>query len=65
MLREWVRESPPLEESPMSLMGDKLMAHLTEMCGELSTADRARIVGVSTPTYLKRLREQQDREQGH
>lgn len=65
LLREWVRESPPLDESPLSLMGDKLMVHLVELGGELSTADRARIVGVSTPTYLKRLREQADRRQGH
>jgi DNA-binding NtrC family response regulator len=64
LLREWVRESPPLDESPLALMGDKLMTHLTELGGELSTANRARILGVSTPTYIKRLREQQERRQG-
>ena len=52
---------PPLDESPLALMGDKLMAHLAELGGELSAANRARIVGVSTPTYLKRVKEQEDR----
>ena len=64
LLREWVRESPQPEESPLSLMADGLLAHLTEQGGELSTAKQARIVGVSTPTYLKRLREQEDRKPG-
>jgi DNA-binding NtrC family response regulator len=65
LLREWVRESPTLEESPLTLMGDKLMAHLSARGGELSSATRARILGVSTPTYLKRLREQEDRRREH
>ncbi len=64
LLREWVRESPALDESPLSLMGDKLMAHLAELGGELSTARRARILGVSAPTYAKRVREQADRQLG-
>jgi DNA-binding NtrC family response regulator/GGDEF domain-containing protein len=60
LLREWVRESPRAEEPPLLLIGDKLLAHVTEQCSALSSANRARIVGVSTPTYLKRLREVQD-----
>ncbi|NQX88443.1 MAG: sigma 54-interacting transcriptional regulator [Halioglobus sp.] len=63
LLREWVRESPPLQESPQALIGDTLLFHLTELGGDLSVAKRAKIVGVSTPTYMKRLREQQDRQQ--
>jgi DNA-binding NtrC family response regulator len=64
LLREWVRETPRTEQSPLALMGANLMAYLAELGGALSTADRARIAGVSTPTYLKRMREQGNRKQG-
>jgi DNA-binding NtrC family response regulator len=57
LLREWVRESPQSDESPLVLMADNLMAHVNEQGGALSSAVRARIMGVSTPTYLKRMRE--------
>jgi len=61
LLREWVRETPRMEQSPLVLMGDYLMANLAEFGGDLSSVSRARIVGVSTPTYLKRLRERGER----
>ena len=57
LLREWVRESPQSADSPLLLMADKLMAHVNEQGGALSSATRASIMGVSTPTYLKRMRE--------
>ncbi|CAA0121796.1 Transcriptional regulatory protein ZraR [Halioglobus japonicus] len=57
ILREWVRESPQSEESPLTRMADTLMAHVNEQGGALGSAARARIMGVSTPTYLKRCRE--------
>lgn len=57
LLREWVRESPQSDTSPLSLMADKLMAHVNEQGTSLSAAMRARIMGVSTPTYLKRMRD--------
>ena len=60
LLREWVRESPQLAESPLQLIKDKLMAHVNKLGGALSSAKRARIMGVSTPTYMKRLRETAD-----
>lgn len=60
LLREWVRESPQSDESPLTLMSGKLMVHLSEQGGALSSAARARIMGVSTPTYLKRLRDAGD-----
>lgn len=60
LLREWVRESPQSDESPLVLMADNLMAHVNEQGGALSSAVRARIMGVSTPTYLKRMRETRD-----
>ena len=57
LLREWVRESPQPEASPLALMADTLMAHVNEQGTGLSAALRARIMGVSTPTYLKRMRD--------
>ena len=57
MLREWVRETSQLEDSALVLMQDKLLAHVNEQCGALTTAKRAKLMGVSTPTYLKRMRE--------
>ena len=57
LIREWVRESPPLSESPLQLLQDMLLAHVIKQGGAISAANRARIMGVSTPTYLKRLRE--------
>ncbi len=57
LLREWVRESPQSADSPLLLMADKLMLHVTEQGGALSSVARARIMGVSTPTYLKRWRD--------
>mgnify|MGYP003466626916 CR=1 FL=1 len=64
LLREWVRESAHTEESPLLLMADKLMAHVNEQGGALGSATRARIMGVSTPTYLKRMREIGDSKKG-
>ncbi|MFT4518355.1 MAG: DNA-binding NtrC family response regulator/GGDEF domain-containing protein [Halioglobus sp.] len=60
LVSEWVRESAQIDESPLLTMQDKLMAHLTRQGGALSAAKRARIMGVSTPTYVKRLRELDD-----
>jgi DNA-binding NtrC family response regulator len=57
LLREWIRESPQAAESPLMLMADKLMTHVNEQGGALSSAARASIMGVSTPTYLKRRRD--------
>lgn len=57
LLREWVRESPHLDTSPLTLMTDTLMAHVNEQGSSLGSATRARIMGVSTPTYLKRMRD--------
>ena len=57
LLREWVRESPQLPESPLRLLQDLLIAHVLKQCSGKSAANRAAIMGVSMPTYLKRLRE--------
>jgi hypothetical protein len=60
LLREWVRESPRLQESPLQLVQDILIAHVIKQCGAISAANRARIIGVSMPTYLKRLRDSEN-----
>lgn len=57
LLWDWIRESGQMEDSPLELMQAKLMTHVNEQAGDLSAAKRARIMGVSTPTFLKRLRE--------
>jgi len=46
------------------LLGDKLLAHVNAQAGALSSATRASIMGVSTPTYLKRMREIGDSKKG-
>jgi DNA-binding NtrC family response regulator len=56
LLREWVREASPMDESPMEMLQNKLLVHLENQASGLSTAKRAVILGVSTPTYLKRLK---------
>jgi DNA-binding NtrC family response regulator/GGDEF domain-containing protein len=57
LLREWVRESAQTDESPLVLMAEKLLQHVNEQGGALGAATRAQIMGISTPTYLKRVRE--------
>lgn len=57
LLREWVRESAHTGESPLLTMTNQLMAHVNEQCDSLGSTTRARIMGISTPTYLKRCRE--------
>jgi len=57
LLREWARESPQLEEPPIAMLESYLRAHVERQAAGMSTAKRARIMGVSTPTYIKRLRE--------
>jgi len=57
LLREWIRESPRLPESPQRVVQGLLLAHVDKQCDSISAANRARIIGVSMPTYLKRLRE--------
>jgi hypothetical protein len=64
LLREWVRESAQTDESPLLAMASRLMAHVNEQGGSLGAATRAQIMGVSTPTYLKRVRETEESSRG-
>ncbi|MDZ7784125.1 MAG: sigma 54-interacting transcriptional regulator [Halioglobus sp.] len=57
LLWDWVRESPQLEDPPLRMFESMLLTHVESQAGALSSARRAQILGVSTPTYLKRLRE--------
>lgn len=56
LLWEWVRETAPPEGSPLTMVQDTLLLQLVEQAGSLSTASKARILGVSAPTFHKRLR---------
>jgi DNA-binding NtrC family response regulator len=56
LVQQWVWESAPMETSPQLLLQDILMSHVLEQCATTSVADRARIMGVSMPTYQKRLK---------
>jgi DNA-binding NtrC family response regulator len=67
LVRQWVLEAAVSEQAPQQLLQGMLLSHIQRQCHGVSTADRARIMGMSTPTYLKRLRElsgeQTDEEQ--
>ena len=57
LIREWVLESAPPQEVPQQLAQDMLMSLVLQQGGDLSVADRARVMGVSTPTYQKRVKQ--------
>lgn len=57
LIREWVSQSAPPEEAPQQLAQDILMSLVLQQGGDLSVADRAGIMGVSTPTYQKRVKQ--------
>ena len=63
LVRQWIGESAPLPEPPQQIAQHTLLRHVIEQCADLGTADRARIMGVSVPTYQKRLQELQGRRQ--
>ncbi len=58
LIRQWLREAAPLAEPPQQIVQGILLSHVISQCGAISVTDRARIMGVSTPTYQKRLQEQ-------
>lgn len=57
LVRQWVLETPPLDLPPQQFAQEMLLALVLQQCGDASVADRARIMGVSTPTYQKRLKQ--------
>lgn len=56
-LRQWVLESTPGDEPPQEQAERMLMSLIAQQCEQLSTVERAKIMGVSTPTYQKRLKQ--------
>lgn len=62
LVKQWVVESPVLDDSPQQLLQDMLLSHILQQCDDISVADRARIMGLSTPTYHKRLQDFLDRQ---
>lgn len=57
LIRQWIREAAPMEKPPQQIVQDVLLAHVISQCEGLSVTERASIMGVSTPTYQKRLQE--------
>ncbi len=57
LVRQWILEAAPTQEAPQQLAQDMLLALVLQQCSDISVADRARILGVSTPTYQKRLKQ--------
>ena len=57
LARQWIRESVPAQVPPQRLAEAVLLSHVVQQCGNLGVAERARIMGVSTPTYQKRIQE--------
>jgi DNA-binding NtrC family response regulator len=56
LLREWVRETPVADESPITQVQSLVLGHLQRQSETTSVAERARMLGVSVPTYHKRLK---------
>lgn len=57
LIRQWIREAAVMDEPPQELVQRVLLSHVLRQCEGISVADRARIMGVSVPTYQKRLQD--------
>ena len=55
-MRDWVRALPADADSPIERLEKLLLAHLERLDGELSTRMKSTLLGVSAPTYQKRVR---------
>ncbi|MEH6589350.1 MAG: sigma 54-interacting transcriptional regulator [Halioglobus sp.] len=56
LIREWIRQSAHLPSSPMSIAQTLLLLHVSSQCDNagIGASARAKIMGVSVPTYNKR-----------
>ncbi len=54
-VQEWIRETGQPEKPPLEIARAVLLKHLETQGGHLKTPVKAMIMGVSAPTYLKRL----------
>ena len=57
LARQWILETPQLDVPPQQYAQELLMGLVLHQCDGVSVADRARLMGVSTPTYQKRLKQ--------
>ena len=64
LVRRWILEAAPGAQPPQQLAEAMLLSHIANQCEGVSVADRARIMGVSTPTYLKRLQDIREQTAG-
>jgi hypothetical protein len=55
----WIREIPPPDSSPLEQAENLLLSHLEQLAGSQPLRRRAHILGVSVPTYQKRLKQRQ------
>ncbi len=55
--RQWILETGSLPQPPQQIAEEMLLALVLQECDGVSVADRAKIMGVSTPTYQKRLKQ--------
>ncbi|MEE4144897.1 MAG: sigma 54-interacting transcriptional regulator, partial [Halieaceae bacterium] len=60
LIRQWIKEAGAMEAPPQDMVQRVLMSHVQRQCEGLSVADRARIMGVSVPTYQKRVQDMQN-----
>ena len=57
LVRQWIREAAAMDEPPQDMVQRVLLSHVLRQCEGISVADRAGIMGVSVPTYQKRLQD--------
>jgi len=56
LVRDWVRALPATTDSPIESLEKMLLSHLERLDDKATTRDKAAILGVSAPTYQKRVR---------
>jgi len=57
LVGEWARDVSPNGESPLDISRNVLLSHLEKLSGEIRISTRAKIMGMSIPTYQKRVKE--------
>ena len=61
LVGEWVKEmSSAPSESPLETAQNMMLFHLEKLHGTMKIADRAKIMAMSTPTYQKKVRSNND-----
>ncbi|KAA1194442.1 hypothetical protein F0M18_03145 [Pseudohalioglobus sediminis] len=58
LVSQWVMELAPGESPPQQIAESMLMTLIAQQCSGLTMAEKARVMGVSTPTFQKRLKQQ-------